>query len=475
MTEGRRWSRLTVRQRLTYAVGALLTLALIGVGAALFVVESQRIERVATETVRQEIDEFGKFGRNAVDPRSGRSFTDPDRMLDAFLERNTPADRELLWAFRVDGSAAFAGPRDAGLAGGDGQDRLRELVDDLPDGGVGKTEAGGRTYAVAVQPVVQGERRAAFVVTYDLSEARGELRDLLVTFALLAALSVIVVANLSARVVNRLLYPLTALTETAQHINAGDQSGRLRVTGHQDLSELQRAFNDMLDRLEQAVTVQRELLDDAAHELRTPLTVLRGHLEVIDSEDPDDVRATRSLLLDETDRMARLVEDLLLLAKARRPDFIKARPVDVAELTRGFVERAVALADRDWRLDETAEEVITADPQRLTQAVLQLADNAVKHTDDGDEIGIGSRVDGDVLEIWVRDRGPGVDEAVRSRLFERFVTADAGDDRGFGLGLSIVQAIAQGHGGRVLLDDVAAGATFVISLPIDGTEGEGAR
>lgn len=476
-TERRRpWRRLTVRQRLTYAVGVLLTLALTGVGVALFILESQRIEQDAKETVRQEVDEFGKFGRNAVDPETSQAFTDPDRMLEAFLERNTPGARELLWAFGTDGSVAFAGPRNTRLNDEDSQARLEDFVGRFSDGGgVDTLQAGDRTYIVAVQPVVQADQQAAFVVTYDLTGARGELRSLLLTFALLAALSVIVVANLSARVVNRLLHPLTALTETAHNINAGELSGRLRVTGHADLSELQRAFNAMLDRLEQAFTSQRELLDDAAHELRTPLTVLQGHLETVDIEDSADVRATRDLLLDEVDRMARLVNDLLLLAKSRRPDFIQARQTDLAELTRGCFQRAVGLADRDWKLDQAVDELIWADPQRLTQAVLQLAHNAVRHTDAGAEIGIGSHAEDGWLEIWVRDTGPGVNPEVKSRLFERFVTGDSGEERGFGLGLSIVQAIAEGHGGHVLLDEVADGATFRIRLPVHGRESEGAQ
>ena len=141
----------------------------------------------------------------------------------------------------------------------------------------------------------------------------------------------------------RLLSPVTRLREPAQGITEGDLGARLEVTGNDDLSELQRTFNDMLDRLEEAFASQRRLLDDAAHELRSPLTVLRGHLEVLDTADPADVDATRALLLDEIERMTRLVNDLLMLAKAQRPDFVRLQPTDVEALTVGVLDRARGL------------------------------------------------------------------------------------------------------------------------------------
>ena len=237
------------------------------------------------------------------------------------------------------------------------------------------------------------------------------------------------------------------MRETAQGITEGDLSGRLEVTGNDDLTDLQRTFNDMLDRLEDAFATQRRLLDDAAHELRTPLTVLRGHLEVVDTADTQDVEATRTLVLDEVDRMARLVSDLLLLAKAQRPDFVRAEPTDVEALTDGALERAEAWATAAGCSTQAATALVSLDAQRITQALLQLAHNAVHHTAEGDEIGIGSSIDGHRLELWVRDTGAGVPDEIRANLFDRFAQAEPGHD-GFGLGLSIVSAIAEAHGGR---------------------------
>jgi signal transduction histidine kinase len=372
----------------------------------------------------------------------------------------------MLWGFPTTGEPSYVGASDSRL-----QDApaFTTLVNDLEDtGGTRVLSIDGNEYRIAVQPIVQGDQRAAFVVSHDVSASRKPLRDLMVTYALLSALSVLLIAAVASWLAGRLLQPVRRLRETAQGITEGDLSGRLEVTGNDDLTDLQRTFNDMLDRLEDAFATQRRLLDDAAHELRTPLTVLRGHLEVVAADDAADVEATRTLLLDEVDRMSRLVSDLLLLAKAQRPDFVRAEPTDVEALTNGALDRARGLADRTWMLDAATPALVSLDAQRITQALLQLAHNAVQHTSDGDEIGLGSMVIGNRLELWVRDTGPGVPGEMRDHLFDRFSQAEPGHD-GFGLGLSIVSAIAEAHGGQAKLDDARtgrAGATFRLVIPI---------
>jgi signal transduction histidine kinase len=242
---------------------------------------------------------------------------------------------------------------------------------------------------------------------------------------------------------------------------------RLPEGGNDDLTALTRTFNAMLARLEAAFVGQRQFLDDAGHELKTPLTVLRGHLELLDPADEQEVTDTRTLLLDEVDRMSRLVGDLILLAKHDRPDFLTPTAVSVERLTHTLQAKARALADRDWVLESVGEGIAHLDEQRITQAVLQLADNAVKHTADGDRIGIGSRVADGTVSIWVSDSGPGVAPEMRSHVFERFGRAAVvPGDEGFGLGLSIVKAIVEAHGGSVRIEDAEPqGAVFVIEIP----------
>ena len=164
----------------------------------------------------------------------------------------------------------------------------------------------------------------------------------------------------------------------------------------------------MLDRLVVAFASQREFIRDVSHELRTPIAVSRGHLELLAEghfRDEDDRREAIALVTGELDRMSRFVEELLLLAKAESPDFLQLETVPLGELAEELVAKASAIADREWRLDETSPRSIVADRQRLTQAIMSLAQNAVAHTGDGDEIGIGTSVDGSEAAIWVRDTG----------------------------------------------------------------------
>jgi len=241
------------------------------------------------------------------------------------------------------------------------------------------------------------------------------------------------------------------------------------VSGADDVSALARTFNAMLDRLEGAFTAQRSFLDDAGHELRTPITVVRGNIELLDSRDPEEVEDVRTLVLDELDRMARLVDELTLLAKAQRPDFVRPGPVDLGSFIDDLEGRLPPLGARRWLVDERAETVVTADRQRLTQAVLQLASNAAKATVEGAEIAVGSRVDTSrrEVQVWVRDSGAGVAPDEQARIFERFARGSSADAvEGSGLGLAIVSAIAEAHGGTVRLDSmVGRGSTFTLVLP----------
>ncbi len=166
--------------------------------------------------------------------------------------------------------------------------------------------------------------------------------------------------------------------------------------------------------------------------------------------------------------MSRLVGDLILLAKTNRPDFLALGAVDLAELTEDVQAKARGLGDRVWAVDATREVELWMDEQRITQALLQLADNAVKHTHEGDEIAIGSSYDAGAVRLWVRDTGPGVPADDREQIFERFGRSRVPeDDEGFGLGLSIVRAIAGAHGGVVAGRRMRrrGGARFVITLP----------
>ncbi len=462
-------SGLSVRSRITLAVALLTGLALAGAGFVVYTLETDRIEQTVLQQIDQELDEFEAL-EGGVDPDTGRPFTSVIRLIDLFLMRNVPDDDELL----------------VGFWNGEPQISSENRYDDdfLPyrpflDVVAERRERGGTsrlqtdewgTVLVTVQPVSDSQTSGALVVVHFLDDEYRELNRVMQTYATVALFSLILITAVAAWQSGRLLRPVRVLRETAQKITETDLSRRLPVTGRDDISALTRTFNAMLARLDRAFTGQREFLDDAGHELKTPLTVIRGHMEVLDGSDPADVEATKQLLLDEIDRMARLVHDLIMLAKTDRPDFFVFDRISIAALTETVLDKSRALGDRDWHLDATAQFMTELDEQRITQALLQLAQNAVKHTKPGDVIAIGSRVDSaHGIRLWVRDTGRGVRDEDKHVIFERFGRGAVPEhDEGFGLGLSIVRAIAAGHGGTASVEDAEPnGAKFVISLPID--------
>jgi signal transduction histidine kinase len=456
-------SGVSVRTRITATVALLVMLGLAVAGGIVYTIESRRLDRQITAGADREFAELSRLQQGGINPDTGRPFRSVEQMLRLFLQRNVPDDNELLIAWWDGGVRAQSSDRDAISASPELADAIRPL---LATNGTSRVGSESGELQVAVQSVRQGDSTGALVVVTLLDRARAGLRDTMRTYAIVAALTLLMVTAVAAWVSGRLLSPLRTLRETADEISDTDLSQRLPVTGNDDITALTRTVNGMLDRLEAAFVGQRRFLDDAGHELKTPLTVLRGHLEVLDTGSAEDIAETRELLLDEVDRMSRLVNDLILLAKSDRPDFLRPRAVDLAPLTEALLAKARGLADRTWTLDGTGHGTLTMDEQRITQAVLQLADNAVKHTGTADVVAIGSSYDETGAQLWVRDTGPGVPEADRDLIFERFGRAEVPrDDEGFGLGLSIVRAIAQAHGGGVSVEDaVPHGARFVISL-----------
>lgn len=474
----RRWR--PVRSRVRRARTALssrvrilgwATLLLVVAGAATLLVQRRvllrQLDDRVDDSLDQEVSELGQLA-TGQDPATGEPFAgDVGAIFRTFIERNVPDEGETLIALaRDEPPIATLAPyplwEDATL-----MDRWRSLT--TSERGTEATPAGPVRYQ-AVPLTDGGEVRGVFVVANFVQGERDDIDRQIRVSATVYGVVLLAAVGLAWLMAGRVFAPVRVITDTARELSESDLSRRIPVPDSDDeIAELARTFNGMLDRLDAAFTTQRRFLDDAGHELRTPITIIRGHLE-LEGDDPGDRRATRAVVLDELDRMGRIVDDLLVLARAEQPDFLRPEPVDLDLLTSELFAKARALADRDWRLEATGHGIVHADAQRLTQAVMNLVDNAVRHTGEGAVIALGSALEPGRARLWVRDSGPGIPPDQQERIFERFARARDGGRRPgtSGLGLAIARSIARAHHGWVTLDSrPGAGATFTIWIPAD--------
>ena len=402
------------------------------------------------------------------DPTTGQPFgSDIRAVFDTFLRRNIPSDFETMITF-VDG-APYKVPAVRLPYAGDADDVLYELAElKRPQRGEAATPNGTIRYMAVPVRTPDGSGSGVFAVAQFVDLQRAQVEEVLRLMTGTELILLLTASGLAYLLAGRLLAPVRDVTETAQQISETDLSRRIEVEGDDEAANLARTFNQMLDRLQTAFVAQRNFVDDAGHELRTPITIIRGNLELL-SDDPAEQAEAVAVMTDELDRMNRMVDDLLLLARLERPDFLTLDVVDVHQLTEELVVKASALGQRDWGVDAVGAGRIVADSQRVTQAVMQLAQNATDHTNTGDAIWLGSDVADGYARFWVRDSGPGVSPGDAEKIFERFSRGSlTRRTDGAGLGLSIVRAIAEAHGGRVELRSAPSdGATFTVVLPVD--------
>jgi signal transduction histidine kinase len=293
----------------------------------------------------------------------------------------------------------------------------------------------------------------------------------------------LVLALLAAYLIgSRIAAPIQRSAEVAARVDAGDLSPRIRLpdSASSELQVMAEALNHMLDRLATAFSAQREFVADASHELRTPLTVLRGQIEVMSGGDrddgslsPEELERVQRLMEAELARLTRLVDDLLVLAQSDRDDFLYRSPVRLDELVTELWDGLSLIAERNFEIGQLEPVTVSADPDRLAQALRNLARNSIAQTAAPDGL---VRVDVTrrgpaTVRITVSDDGPGIPPELRERVFERFYRTDKARTRasgGAGLGLAIVQAIAEAHHGSVKVSDSSAGgAAFALDLPAD--------
>lgn len=461
-------SRLAVPARLrimTWLV-LLLFVALLTVVVVTRNLLQAGVERAATAALEQETSEFLQAAAGGVDPVTDRPFTDGRDLLDNHVRRQYTDRDEIVLGVTAEGEVLPQPGRAADTA----RIPLRRILDDPQR--VGALDAPDGRLRWSKVPVLTSDGRpdGTYVVANVVDRRAAEVDGTVRLLAVVSLAGLLLAAAASWVVSGQILQPINHVRRLAADITGDDLTRRIPVEGRDDIAALAAQFNAMLERLDQAFGTQRQFLDDASHELRTPITIIRGNLEFLEDDDPHERAEVVRLCTDELDRMSRIVEDLLLLATSRRTDFVVPRPTDLVELTSDIDAKLRHLGARTWQLAAIAEGEAPLDAQRVTQAVIALAHNAVQHTREGDVIAFGSVADGRGVSFSVRDTGPGVDPAEAETIFRRFTHGGAGHvdghRSGAGLGLSIVTAIAEAHGGWVELDSVAGrGATFTVRIP----------
>ena len=320
-----------------------------------------------------------------------------------------------------------------------------------------------------------GEEVALVAVAEPLARLDAELRGLRRSLGLSFLLSLVLAAAGGSWIARAALRPLEAMAGQARLITERTPGERLKSGNPSDeLGVLAASFNDLLGRLEAALMQQRQFMADASHELRTPVSVARTAIDVTlgaRARPEQEYRDALGIVGRQMRRLSRIVEDLFTLARADAAGLpMDLRPLYVDDMVGDCLEAMTVLAEaKGVRLTAggAGDFEIRGDERWLRQMLVNLLDNAIRHTPAGGGVGVEVRGSGEAVEIAVRDSGTGIPEADRERVFERFVQLDASrHDEGSGLGLPIARTIAEAHGGTLaLVASDGSGSTFVVRLP----------
>jgi two-component system OmpR family sensor kinase len=340
------------------------------------------------------------------------------------------------------------------------------------------TGTDGTSYRALARPLINDN--GTIVVAESLSVTDSTLQRLLFIELIVSALVLVILGLISWLMVRRDMRPLEEMAVTAGAIADGDLSQRVsNVTPGSEVGQLGVAFNTMIEEIEDAFDARaasenklRRFLADASHELRTPLTSIRGYSEMFDlgiRDRPNDLATAMDHIKNEASRMGTLVDDLFLLAQLDHERPQDQSPFDLVEVAeRSVAGVRVSAPARTVRLEAAGPVTVVGDVRRMRQVVDNLLVNSIRHTPDTAIVEVRVRLDGDEAVVSVSDDGPGIDPSVAARIFEPFFRADPSRARstgGAGLGLAIVAAIVEAHGGRVTLMAGTPGATFEVRLP----------
>jgi two-component system, OmpR family, sensor kinase len=473
-----RWPT-SLRWRLTAWVAGVMLVAAVVVFLVVYASTGNQLRSQIDRDLRGDTTQLAEFLR----PLAGRSPTAITAAAERYFSNQPYRATSTLLFVLIPGSASaanypevFGGPPD------NGETQAQQERENAQSAVLRRPHLG---YSTQVVPDVGKtrllQRRIAATVIVGAGEplqtverAQHGIAD---AFVLAGALTLILALVASYLAGAQVTAPLRRMAGVAARVQAGELEPRMDETGAQgrEVQVLADSFNHMLDRLAEAFAAQREFVADASHELRTPLTVIRGQLEVLAAQEhpPDaELRRVERLVQAEITRISRLVDDLLVLAQSGQTNFLRSEPIQLRPFVEDLWDGMSLIDDRRFELGPVPSGTLEADPDRLAQAIRNLARNAIDQTDPGSglvslEVG---RVGADQVRFAVIDDGPGIPAAERARVFERFHRVDPARSRsngGAGLGLSIVLAIAEAHGGQVRATDApnGHGARVELILP----------
>ncbi len=340
--------------------------------------------------------------------------------------------------------------------------------------------AGRSAFRGYVRPLPAAGGTFTLVVLQSRHPQQELLEDIRATFLWIIPIALVLAGLGGYFLARKSLSPVTAMASKARTIGAANLHDRLGVSNPRDeLGQLAISFNELLDRLEDSFEQQRRFIADASHELRTPAAILRGETEVTLSRPdrtPEEYREALTILRDESQRLARIIEDLFTLTRADAGQYpISLRDFYLDELASDVLRHARSLAlVKNISLTSSIEPELLfhGDEALLRRLLLNLLDNAIKYTPEGGQVTLECKKQSAQYVVSVTDTGPGISPELQPRIFERFFRADIvrsrseTDSSGAGLGLSIARWIAEAHHGRLeLARSDSYGSTFSVTLP----------
>lgn len=453
MTNRRRSLRIRIVIWMTLPL-LVISIALSAGAAAIFQAQSDR--QIDAALIR-ETSELQLLAGNYVSA---------EELLREFVQRSSPNENEQLLAI-VDSEVSLR----SGISGIrlDRDQQFLDLVTAVGSSTLGDYENEFGQFRWIALPISGVSDTGLLVAAFNTQPQQQQTAVALASFSAMAGAAIVIAVLIGWFSSGRIFRPIKAISSSLGSIGSNDLKTRVPISGQGDeLDNLANEFNGMLDRLEIAFDNQKQFVDDAGHELRTPLTVIRGHLDLLE-KDPKGNAASMEIVKDELARMSRLVYDLQTLTKSNQPGFIALEKVSLDDFNDELFVKAEALAERNWiPSTRSCAENLSVDRQRLTQAVLQLADNACKQTSVSDKIEVGIECGEGYVAFFVSDSGPGIAIDQRDRIKKRFARGKQHSEKGdgSGLGLAVVEVIALAHGGHLRIDrGIHGGAWVGIVLP----------